>query len=132
MNRKTIDQELKKLYKNKDKMKPYIPCDGSYRTRLFLYKLKLLKELNNMKNKRIKKVINYIRKLYKEDKILQIFFNHSCEPTKLIKKIDDCEIWLERFWMYIDVIGLTKEEEQIIIETFDMDDHGSINLTKEQ
>lgn len=71
-------------------------------------------------DEKIKKIINYIKKLLKEDKeILQIFFTLSWydKPT-LMKEIDNCKIYLEKRWHYIDVVGSNKNEIDIINKEF--------------
>lgn len=71
-------------------------------------------------DKKIKEIINYIKKLLKKDKeIMQIFFTLSWyDQPALMKEIDNCKIYLEKRWHYIDVVGLNKNEIDIINKEF--------------
>ena len=74
---------------------------------------------------RIDKIIRYIKELYEKGKICQIFFTYSdYDRPKLLIEIDGVKIYLEKFWKYIDVIGLDEEEKQILCRAFKI---GKIN-----
>lgn len=78
---------------------------------------------------RIDKIIRYIKELYERGKIGQIFFSYNCwDDPKWLVEIDDCEIYLEESWGYIDVIGLNKEEKEILCSAFKLGKMNEINL----
>ena len=78
---------------------------------------------------RINKIIRYIKELYEKGKIGQIFFTYSnYDHPKLLVEIDDCEIYLEESWGYIDVIGLFEDEEKILRRAFNIGKMNEINL----
>lgn len=78
---------------------------------------------------RIDKIIRYIKELYEKRKICQIFFTYSdYDRPKLLIEIDGVKIYLETFWMYIDVIGLVEEEKEILRRVFVIGTLNEINL----